>query len=164
MGILMAHVLFLRASRTRTACAENSGPPCAQTSTFLCWTRLGTAPVRRSSSDFEHVFDTGGVEDDLERDLARRASQSWDAHREDWQAILNAHPIPPLRVQAIARDLIPVTARIVWERDGVETVETVVAGWTSCLVLVLMSDRRTRTRGVWLDPADVRRREPRVSP
>lgn len=72
--------------------------------------------------------------------------------------ILNASPIPPLRIQAIAGNLIPVTARIVWERDGVELVETAATGWTSRLVLVLMSDRRTRTRGVWLDPADVSRR------
>lgn len=112
---------------------------------------------------FERLFDNGGVNDNLDRDLARRASQSWDAHREDWQGILNARPIPPLRVQAVARDLIPVAARIVWERDGVELVDTVATGWTSRLVLVLVTDRRTRTRGVWLDPADVRRREPRLS-
>lgn len=103
------------------------------------------------------------MNDELQRDLARRASQSWDAHREDWQAVLNARPIPPLRVQAIASNQIPVTARIVWERDGVEFVETFATGWTSRLTLVLMSDRRTRTRGFWLVPADVRRRELRVS-
>lgn len=73
--------------------------------------------------------------------------------------ILNARPIPPLRVvQTIARDLIPVTARIVWEREGVELVETAATGWTSHLVLVLMSDRRTRTCGVWLGTVDVTRR------
>ncbi|MFF2621262.1 hypothetical protein [Oerskovia jenensis] len=96
--------------------------------------------------------------DNLERDLARRVSQSWDAHRPYWQRVLNECPIPALRVQKVAPDFIPVTARVVWERDGLELIETVATGWTSRLVLVELTDRRSRTRGVWLDPVDVRRR------
>lgn len=109
------------------------------------------------------MFDTGRVNDDLERDLARRASQSWDAHRGDWRAILNARDVPPLRSQTIPADPILVTARIMWERDGLELVETVAAGWTSRLVLVDLDDRRTYVRAVWLDPSDVRRRRPTLS-
>ncbi|MFD6094521.1 hypothetical protein ACFWGN_20610 [Oerskovia sp. NPDC060338] len=98
--------------------------------------------------------------DDLERDLARRASQSWDAHRDQWQAIVNARDIPPLRFQTIPADPIPVQVCIVWERDGLEVVDAVANGWTSRLVLVDLDDRRARLRAVWLDPSDVRRRRP----
>ena len=112
----------------------------------------------RVKLSLEQVFDTRRVDDDLDRDLARRASQSWDAHRGDWQAVLNARDVPPLRSQTIPADPIAARVRIVWERDGVELVDTVVTGWTSHLVLVLMTDHRARIRGVWLDPRDVRRR------
>ena len=103
------------------------------------------------------------MHDDLERDLARRVSQSWDAHRGDWQAILNARDVPPLRAQTIAADPIPVRVRIVWERDGLEFLDAVATGWTSRLVLVDLDDRRARLRAVWLDPSDVRRRRPTLS-
>jgi hypothetical protein len=97
-------------------------------------------------------------EDELIRDLARRASQSWDAYRDLWQAIVNARPIPPRRAQKVAPWPIPIRARVVWERDGVELVDTVATGWTSRLALVEIVDHRWRLRGVWLDAADVRRR------
>ncbi|WP_159794423.1 hypothetical protein [Puerhibacterium puerhi] len=72
------------------------------------------------------------------------------------QAILNAQEIPPRRSQ-IDCD-IPVTARIVWERDGEERIETVAYAYTRELALVRVSDPRSRFAGCWLTPADVRRR------
>jgi hypothetical protein len=53
---------------------------------------------------------------------------------------------------------VPVTARIVWEDDGEEYIETVAAGWSGQLVYVRMPDRRWRLTSVWLNAADVTRR------
>jgi hypothetical protein len=45
-----------------------------------------------------------------------------------WQEITNAHDIPPWRSQ---RDCnIAVTARLVWERDGVELIATTAYAWS----------------------------------
>jgi hypothetical protein len=54
---------------------------------------------------------------------------------------------------------VPITARIVWEQDGEEFIETVAAGWTGQNVYVRLPDRRYRLTSVWLDAADVKRRE-----
>lgn len=73
-----------------------------------------------------------------------------------WQRILNAQAIPPRWQQ---RDcLVPVLARIVWERDGDELVASSAFAWAPCLVLVELRDTRYRLRGVWLKPTDVCRR------
>jgi hypothetical protein len=53
---------------------------------------------------------------------------------------------------------VPVVARIVWEHDGEEFIETVAAGWSGQNVYVRLPDRRYRLTSVWLDAADVRRR------
>jgi hypothetical protein len=52
---------------------------------------------------------------------------------------------------------VPVVARIVWEDDGEEFIETIAAGWSGQLVYVRMPDRRYRLTSVWLDAADVKR-------
>gem|GEM_PF-929759 len=75
-----------------------------------------------------------------------------------WQRILNERPIPPRHLQNITRMPIPVTARMVWERDGVELVDTVAVDWVGRDVLVRVTGPRRQTSGVWLDAADVRRR------
>jgi hypothetical protein len=62
------------------------------------------------------------------------------------------------RAGASARPPVPVVARIVWEEDGEEYLETVAAGWSGRLVYVRMPDRRYRLKSVWLDAADVTRR------
>lgn len=73
----------------------------------------------------------------------------------NWQRILNAQPIPPRSQQ---RDCwIPVLARIVWERDGDGVIETHAFAWARARVIVELGDARYLFRGVWLDPADVRR-------
>jgi hypothetical protein len=53
---------------------------------------------------------------------------------------------------------VPVVARIVWERDGEEHIETEAAGWSGQLVYVRVLDTRYRLTSVWLNAADVRRR------
>ncbi|MCL1870987.1 MAG: hypothetical protein FWF90_11320 [Promicromonosporaceae bacterium] len=82
-----------------------------------------------------------------------QTSQHWE---QDWQRILNALPIPARSAQVDCR--IPVTARIVWERDGEEQLVTFAAAYTTRAVLVEVPDQRWRINAVWLAPADVRRR------
>lgn len=53
---------------------------------------------------------------------------------------------------------IPITARIVWERDGEEHIDTVALGWSGRLVYVQLLNRRNATKCVWLRAEDVRRR------
>ncbi|WP_454778724.1 hypothetical protein [Georgenia muralis] len=49
-------------------------------------------------------------------------------------------------------------ARIQWEHDGVELIDTVATGWTHTLVLVLVDDARSRLRGTWVHLGEVIRR------
>jgi hypothetical protein len=53
---------------------------------------------------------------------------------------------------------VPIVARIVWEDDGEEYIETEAAGWSEQLVYVRVPDRQSRLTSVWLAAADVRRR------
>jgi hypothetical protein len=66
------------------------------------------------------------------------------------------HSRPPARAH-----LLPAgagRARIVWQDDGDEFIETVAAGWSGQNVYVRLPDRRYRLTSVWLDAADVTRR------
>jgi hypothetical protein len=54
---------------------------------------------------------------------------------------------------------VPIVARIVRADDGEEHLETEALGWTGRNVYVRMPDRRYNRTAVWLDAADVRRRE-----
>jgi len=87
-------------------------------------------------------------------DPYRYLRQAYDV--DTWQQILNAREIPERRLQTSGH--IPVRARIVWEREGEERIDTIAGAWTSRLVLVQLADSRYRFRGVWLDPSDVERR------
>jgi hypothetical protein len=94
----------------------------------------------------EHLFDTRQVE-------SLEPKPHWEAGR---QAILNStgaripeHTLDPP---------VPVVARIVWEDDGEEYIDTVAAGWSGQNVYVRLPDRRYRLTSVWLDAADVKRR------
>ena len=53
---------------------------------------------------------------------------------------------------------VPIVARVVWEADGEERVDTVALGWTAQAVYVRLADARCRTNSIWLDGADVQRR------
>lgn len=76
-----------------------------------------------------------------------------------YQDILNARSIPDRRLQRTDRRPIPVTARVVWARDGIELIDTLAWDWVGRDVRVAMSDLRRDTGGVWLDASDVTRRE-----
>jgi hypothetical protein len=72
------------------------------------------------------------------------------------QRILNGHPVPARFTRA--RVPVPVTVRLVWERDGAEQLDTVATAWTRRLVLVDVTDARVMVNGVWVGVGDVRRR------
>jgi hypothetical protein len=84
------------------------------------------------------------------------ALHSWDSHRGFWQDILNELPIPRRSLQHDC--WVPVTARIVWERDGLELVDTIAYAWFGRKVLVEVLDHRRMIHGVWLHASDVCRR------
>ena len=104
---------------------------------------------------FEHALHTGVVTEAAFHDPSYG---SWDSFRDQWQDIANSFPIPPRARQHDCR--IPVTARLVWERDGVELLDTTAYAWCGRLVLVEVLDRRQRTHGAWLHVSDVHRRRP----
>lgn len=83
---------------------------------------------------------------------------SWDEYGDVWQAIRNVHDIPPRGSQRDCR--IAVTVRLVWERDGVELLDTTANAWSGDLVHVTVLDHRSECKGVWVDKSDVRRRPP----
>lgn len=53
---------------------------------------------------------------------------------------------------------IPVWARLVWEHDGEERIETVAISWHGRIVRVQMRDDRWTPGQVYLNAEDVRRR------
>ncbi|MDR7385195.1 hypothetical protein [Promicromonospora iranensis] len=83
---------------------------------------------------------------------------SWDAHRDQWQEILNSFEIPPRGRQRDCRIPVPVTARLVWESDGLELLDTTAYAWFGRLVLVEVLDHRLTIHGAWIHASDVRRR------
>jgi hypothetical protein len=94
------------------------------------------------------VFDTGWV------DPSARQEPPWAA---GIQAIVNS---TGARVpDRTFNPPVPIVARIVWADDGEEHLETEALGWTGRNVYVRMPDRRYNRTAVWLDAADVRRRE-----
>lgn len=79
-----------------------------------------------------------------------------EAYAELHQAILNELPVPPRHLQHDC--LVRVGARLVWERDGLELLDTTAYAWFGRKVLVEVLDHRRQTHGVWLHISDVRRR------
>lgn len=75
-----------------------------------------------------------------------------------YQAILNERPIPPRHLQRTDRIPIPVVARIIWQRDGQQLIDTRAWDWVGRDVRVDILDERWETGGVWVDAGDVRRR------
>ena len=53
---------------------------------------------------------------------------------------------------------VPVVARIVWEHDGEEHIETVALGWIGQHAHIRRPDPRYRFTAVWLDASDFQRR------
>lgn len=72
------------------------------------------------------------------------------------QRVLSGHPIPR-RFERLARP-VPVTVRLVWERDGAEWVVAQAHGFSDGLVHVIVDDPRLQVIGLWVSTSDVRRR------
>jgi hypothetical protein len=86
-----------------------------------------------------------------------------DAHDDKRQRILNSRCGPGPWSNAVVHRLrvpMPVTVRLVWERDGVEYLDTVATQWGGLHVLVDIRDHlhRWEFSGVWLHCDDVGRR------
>lgn len=95
-------------------------------------------------------------------DLTQRIP-TWDAGADQWQDIVNAAPIPPRRVQRNLPEPVDIDVRVVWARDGQETIRTRALGWSGNLAYVELDDPRARIRWVWLPAPDVRRvQQPRT--
>ncbi len=73
-----------------------------------------------------------------------------------WQAVENA--LPARQPEHRCDPPVPVTARVQWERDGAEPVDTVALGWSGRAVWVRIYDPRCQTKAIWLRAEDVRRR------
>ncbi|MCR6649689.1 MAG: hypothetical protein NVV70_16715 [Cellulomonas sp.] len=82
---------------------------------------------------------------------------AWDEHRDEWQAITNACPIPSRAAQHDLDEPATVRVHLVWERDGEDTRETIAVAWAGRSVLVSVNDRRVQVQWAWLDASDVQR-------
>ncbi|WP_258723241.1 hypothetical protein [Cellulomonas sp. NS3] len=90
--------------------------------------------------------------------MGEQAALSWNSGAPRWRLLANEVEVPPAREQPTAPTPVPCVARLVWEDDGPEVVETEAIGWTPAAVLVRVYDRRWRLGGVWVPVSDVRRR------
>lgn len=82
---------------------------------------------------------------------------SWRSRAERFQDPLNALPIPARRAQ---RDLVPpvdVDVRVVWPRDGQETIRARAVAYTTRAVLCHWTEPRLAILGAWFPADDVRR-------
>lgn len=93
----------------------------------------------------EHVYDRLMVADG-------EVPPWWAGH----QRILNARAVPARYTRC---EPVPVRVRLRWADDGEEVIETSATAWTTPLVLVMVEDSRSITRGVWVPARDVSRIE-----
>ena len=73
-------------------------------------------------------------------------SKPWDAQpiSNDLGARVPEHTLSPP---------VPIVARVVWEVDGEERVDTEALGWTGQAVYVRVADPRCQSNAIWLDGA-----------
>ncbi len=83
------------------------------------------------------------------------ASTGMRRHRDRWQAITNARPIPKRTHQRDLPQPVPVRVTLHWEHDGTELRDVEAVAWAGRDVLVEVDDPRLRIRWVWLDADDV---------
>lgn len=98
------------------------------------------------------------MEEDLAAFLRTQQVLGADVHAHHHQGIRNARPIPPAGRQVAAKPPLDVTAWVVWDRDGLELLDTTAQAWAARDVLVAVRDVRWPVLGVWLAAQDVRRR------
>lgn len=77
----------------------------------------------------------------------------WAGH----QHILNARAVPERFTRC---EPIQVRVRLRWADDGEEVVTTTATAWTTPLVLVMVEDPRSVTRGVGVPARDVTKLDP----
>ena len=82
-------------------------------------------------------------------DLTARIPSWW----EEKQPILNAAPVPDSGIEVLPE--VAVNARIVWADEGPQTIRTVAYALADWRILVLVSDPRSDTHGVWLSRDEV---------
>ncbi len=90
--------------------------------------------------------------------------QAWNYRHELHQKILNSLPVPPERAQRKLPQETPIRARIHWEKDGPEIIETIARYWATLdgqtISLAVISDKRWRLQGIWLPIQDTRKISP----
>lgn len=82
---------------------------------------------------------------------------AWDEHRELWQDVMNARPVPSRGAQRDLDRPVQVRVRIEWQHDGQEIRETTAVAWAGRDVLVEVNDIRVQVRWVWVDASHVER-------
>ncbi|MFS0701138.1 hypothetical protein AB6N24_14305 [Cellulomonas sp. 179-A 4D5 NHS] len=90
--------------------------------------------------------------------MGEQAMLSWNSGAQRWQRLVNEVDVPPAHEQTTAPAPVPCVARLAWEHDGPQLVETEAIGWTPAAVLVRIYDPRRQLGGVWVPVSDVRRR------
>ena len=84
----------------------------------------------------------------------RQRAKAWSPE----QRILNA--LEAQTPEHTFKTPVPVVARIVWEHDGEEHIETEALGWSKGDACVQMPDSRWKFTSIWLDASDVKRINP----
>ncbi len=84
---------------------------------------------------------------------------TWAANRHLWQAIVNSVAIPSRHLQRDLAPKVPVRARLVWERDGQQMIETTCGIWAPTesgpvVHVWLRGDRRAQVKWCWLRVGD----------
>jgi hypothetical protein len=80
-------------------------------------------------------------------------------HPERFQDVTNSSwPAPEVASRRSDHAAIPVTVRIVWDRDGETQLDGTATRWVGQHVFVRFTDERSRLGFAWVDAGDVRRR------
>lgn len=102
---------------------------------------------------FDRGVHTGGMTGRTSND---RALLAWAEHRDLWQVVLNECFLPERAVEQAWRGSPVVIAQVVWERDGLEEIETVVLAKAGDLRQVRLADERRFIKTLWLRRDHVR--------
>lgn len=93
--------------------------------------------------------------------MDRTDHQAWNYRHELHQKIFNSYPVPPARSQHKLPQETPIQARIHWENDGPEIIETTARYWATLdgqtIILAAISDKRWRLKGIWIPIQDTRK-------
>lgn len=85
-----------------------------------------------------------------------RSLLPWADHRDLWQDVLNECFVPERAVEQAWRGSDSVIAQVVWERDGLEEIETVVLAQTGDIRQVELNDDRRFIKKLWLHRDHIR--------